>query len=130
MKRRAAAGASPSRVNAIRALLRAALNVAIEREYVYRNAAKLARPFQVVRLGAYWNRVEPRPGAQLDPSRCLVVLRRQLESQGLGDAVEVEVEVVPRLEVDPAAGKLRRIISHVGPPADLEPVVSGATITG
>jgi phenylacetate-coenzyme A ligase PaaK-like adenylate-forming protein len=70
-------------------------------------------------------RLEPLPGAGPDPSRCRELLRRLLESQGLGD-VEAEVEVVPRLGFDPATGKLRRIISRVGPPADLEQVLGGA----
>ncbi len=72
-------------------------------------------------------RLEPRPGAHPDPSRCLEVLRRYLTSQGLGD-LDVEVEVVPRLGVDPVTGKLRRLVSQVGPPADLEQVLGGAAL--
>jgi len=71
-------------------------------------------------------RLEPLPGARPDQSRCLALLRHQLESQGLGDTLEIEVEVAPRLDVDPTTGKLRRIISHVGPPDDLEAVMRGA----
>jgi phenylacetate-CoA ligase len=73
-------------------------------------------------------RLEPQPGARLDPSRGRELLRGQLESQGLGDTLEMEVEVVPRLGVDSATGKLRRIISRVGPPADLEEVMRGAVL--
>lgn len=75
-------------------------------------------------------RVEPLPGARLDPSRCREAVRRQLESQGLGDDLEVEVEVVPRLGFDPATGKLRRVVSRVGPPPDLEQVLGGAALAG
>jgi phenylacetate-coenzyme A ligase PaaK-like adenylate-forming protein len=73
-------------------------------------------------------RLEPLPGAHPDPSRCLELLRGQLESKRLGGTLDIEVEVVPRLGVDPATGKLRRIISRVGPPADLEEVMRGAVL--
>ena len=39
------------------------------------------------------DRLEPLPGARPDPSRCLELLRRQLESQGLDGTLEAEVEV-------------------------------------
>jgi phenylacetate-coenzyme A ligase PaaK-like adenylate-forming protein len=75
-------------------------------------------------------RLEPLPGTHPDPARCLELLHRQLESQGLGGTVEMEVEVVPRLGVEHTTGKLRRIISRVGPPTDLEAVMRGAVLTG
>jgi hypothetical protein len=33
--------------------------------------------------------------------------------------LDVTFEVVPRLAIDPATGKFRRMVSLVGPPADL-----------
>ncbi len=60
------------------------------------------------------------PGATLSPEKPLRLLREQLDSLGLADVVQVEVDIVPRLEIDPLTKKFQRIISRVGPPDDLE----------
>jgi phenylacetate-coenzyme A ligase PaaK-like adenylate-forming protein len=73
-------------------------------------------------------RVELFPDTELDLPRCRELLHRTLAGQGLGEVLEVEIEVVPRLNADPTTGKLRRIISEVGPPADLEHVMTGAVL--
>ncbi len=64
-------------------------------------------------------RLELSPGTSLERERALRVLRFQLGQMDLDEVVEVEVECVPRLGPDPATGKLRRIVSLVGPPIDL-----------
>lgn len=69
-------------------------------------------------------RLEPLPGASPDAALGRELLRKQLASQGL-TGVETEVEVVPRIEVDPKTGKLRRLVSTVGPPEDLSRVLNG-----
>jgi len=68
-------------------------------------------------------RLEPLPGASPDAARGRDLLKKQLTSQGLTD-VEAEVEVVPRIDVDPKTGKLRRLVSQVGPPDDLSHVLN------
>jgi phenylacetate-coenzyme A ligase PaaK-like adenylate-forming protein len=73
-------------------------------------------------------RVELFPDTHLDLAHCRELLHSPMAAQGLGEVVEVEVEVVPHLNADPATGKLRRIISEVGPPSDLEQVMSGAVL--
>ena len=42
-----------------------------------------------------------------------------LETVGLSGEVEIDLEVVPRLDWDPRTGKFRRLVSRVGPPVDL-----------
>lgn len=64
-------------------------------------------------------RLEPLPGATLDPARAHDRLTERLESVGLRGIVEFSLEVVPQIAPDPRTGKLRRLVSEVGPPADL-----------
>ena len=42
--------------------------------------------------------------------------------------MDVKVELVPRIAADPATGKLRRVVSRVGPPDDLKHVMNGAEL--
>ena len=70
-------------------------------------------------------RLELQPGATPDAGPVAKALRHQLAAAGLADAVPFEVEFVPRLEPDPTTGKLRRIVTRVGPPADLAQTVGG-----
>jgi hypothetical protein len=81
-----------------------------------------AREWQVVQEER--NRVRVRlellPGQDLDLAKPRRLLEEQFDSLGLRGVLEVDVEVVGRLGPDEATGKLRRIVSRVGPPADLE----------
>jgi phenylacetate-coenzyme A ligase PaaK-like adenylate-forming protein len=70
-------------------------------------------------------RLEVQPNTRPDAGRVSNVLKHQLDQTGLGGEVDFEVEFVPRLESDPSTGKLWRIVSRVGPPDDLERVISG-----
>jgi phenylacetate-CoA ligase len=79
------------------------------------------REWQAVQEGR--NRVRVRlellPGATLDRERARRKLEERLETVGLRGEVEVELEVVARLDWDPRTGKFRRLVSRVGPPEDL-----------
>src|SRR5204862_3103063 len=59
-------------------------------------------------------RVELQPGAPPDTGPVTNAVRHQLAATGLADEVGFEVEFVPRIDPDPATGKLRRIVSRVG----------------
>ncbi len=92
---------------------------------VFKNAfdyTREVREWQAVQTGR--NRVAVRlellPGATLDGPHARAALDRQLELYGFRGVLEVALEVVPRLVADAATGKFRRIVSLVGPPADLE----------
>jgi phenylacetate-CoA ligase len=80
-----------------------------------------AREWQATQEGR--NRVRVRfealPGATID----LAAARRRLDERlglaGLAGEVEVELEVVPHLAIDERTGKMKRMVSLVGAPADL-----------
>jgi phenylacetate-coenzyme A ligase PaaK-like adenylate-forming protein len=65
-------------------------------------------------------RVEVVPGRRLDEPRLRHLLSAGLRAAGLGEAVAVEVETVPRLAPDPQTGKVRRVVSLLHP-ADAPP---------
>ena len=69
-------------------------------------------------------RAELQPGAEPNAEEAAQTLQHQLAEAGLADDVHFEVEFVPRLEPDPSTGKLRRLVSAVGPPADLAQAVA------
>ncbi len=77
-------------------------------------------------------KVEVLPGATLDEEKAWKVLNRQLEAYDFRDLVQVSLERVRALPPDPKTGKLKRIVSLVGPPADLghRAEASGATPPG
>lgn len=64
-------------------------------------------------------RLELLPGATLDRERARRKLDERLETVGLRGELEIELEVVPRLEWEFRTGKFRRFVSQVGPPEDL-----------
>jgi phenylacetate-coenzyme A ligase PaaK-like adenylate-forming protein len=66
-------------------------------------------------------RLEPLPGAAVDRAAARRRLDERLDTVGLRGELEVELEVVSRLDWDPRTGKFRRLVSLVGPPADLGP---------
>lgn len=63
-------------------------------------------------------RLELLPGAGLDRGRVQEMLRRQLRMFDLDGLVDLDLEVVPRLQADVRTGKFRRLVSLVGPPLD------------
>lgn len=65
-------------------------------------------------------RVELLPGETLNEPHAWRALDRQLALYGFQGLIDVRLEVVPRIESDPATGKTRRIISLIGPPGDLQ----------
>lgn len=79
------------------------------------------REWQATQVGR--NRVVVRfemlPGAKFDEAKARARLNERLALAGFGDEVEVAFEVVPRLGIDAGTGKFRRMVSLVGPPADL-----------
>lgn len=95
---------------------------------VFKNAfdyTREVREWQAVQVAR--NRVtiklELLPGAHLDESHAWRALNRQLEMYGFRDVLVVQMEVVPKLAVDPATGKFRRMVSLVGPPQETAPSV-------
>jgi phenylacetate-CoA ligase len=64
-------------------------------------------------------RFEPLPGAELDLGRVRDRLDHRLALAGFGEELDVEFEVVSRLDADDRTGKFRRFVSEVGPPEDL-----------
>ncbi len=64
-------------------------------------------------------KVELLPRATFDEERAWTVLNRQLEAYDFRGLVQVSLERVRALPPDPKTGKLKRIVSLVGTPADL-----------
>lgn len=75
-------------------------------------------------------RLELLPGATLDRARARQKLDERLETVGLSGEIEIELEVVPRLEWDARTGKFRRLVSQIGPPADLTQIQPHVTEVG
>jgi phenylacetate-coenzyme A ligase PaaK-like adenylate-forming protein len=75
-----------------------------------------AREWQVVQTEHDQLRVrlELLPGAALDRARAERAVADRLAFFGLPRGVEVRLEIVPRLEPDPATGKFRRLVSLGG----------------
>jgi phenylacetate-CoA ligase len=65
-------------------------------------------------------KVEARPGTYLQASEVVKVAERELAYEQLTDIIRVDVEVVDEIGPDPRTGKLRRVISEVGIPEDLD----------
>ena len=63
-------------------------------------------------------RLEPLPGATVDLDHARRMLDRELALYDFRRLLEVDWEVVPRLDADASTGKFRRIVSLVGPPSD------------
>jgi phenylacetate-CoA ligase len=91
---------------------------------VFKNAfdyVREVREWQAIQHGrnAILLRVELLPGARLDENHAWRAIDRQLALYGFQGLIDLRIEVVPRIEPDPATGKTRRIISLVGPPKDI-----------
>jgi phenylacetate-CoA ligase len=63
--------------------------------------------------------VELLPGAKLDKDLARKLLNERLHSFDLPSDVAIDVRFTKSLRPDPKTGKVRRILSRVGPPADL-----------
>jgi hypothetical protein len=77
------------------------------------------REWQVTQLDSNRFRVrfEMLPGTSFDASKARRHLDERLAMAGFGREVDVQFEVVPRLEADARTGKFRRLVS-LGPPAE------------
>jgi phenylacetate-coenzyme A ligase PaaK-like adenylate-forming protein len=64
-------------------------------------------------------RLECLPGTAVDLEQVRARLDERLNSVGLAGHVEVEFEVVGRLDWDTRTGKFRRLVTLIGPPHDL-----------
>jgi phenylacetate-coenzyme A ligase PaaK-like adenylate-forming protein len=65
-------------------------------------------------------RAVPAPGRHLPGEELRQVVQRGLRRFALADLLHVDVEIADRLAPDPKSGKLKRITSRIGPPADEE----------
>ncbi|HMO36156.1 MAG TPA: hypothetical protein PKA06_08940, partial [Gemmatales bacterium] len=65
-------------------------------------------------------RVEPRPDMHISTEEMEQIIDRELGFEKLLGVLEVDVEVVDHIGPDPRTGKLRRVISQVGIPSDLD----------
>ena len=63
-------------------------------------------------------RAVPAPHRHLSGEELRQVVGRGLRRFGLADLLRVDVEITDRLAPDPKSGKLKRITSRVGPPAE------------
>jgi phenylacetate-coenzyme A ligase PaaK-like adenylate-forming protein len=64
-------------------------------------------------------RLEPLPGTEIDLERVRAHILDRIGFAGPADDLQIELEVVDRLDWDPRTGKLRRMVTLVGPPNDL-----------
>lgn len=65
-------------------------------------------------------RVEPKPDSYFQTVELLDVAARELAYEKLTGIIDVDIEVVDQIQADPRTGKLRRVISQVGIPEDLD----------
>lgn len=66
-------------------------------------------------------RLEPVPGTTPDLKQARKRLDERLATTGMQSEIDIELQTVPRLEIDPHTAKFRRMISRVGIPDDLDP---------
>lgn len=65
-------------------------------------------------------RVEPKPDSYFQTEALMQVAARELAYEQLTDIINVDIDVVDHIQADPRTGKLRRVISQVGIPEDLD----------
>jgi len=68
-------------------------------------------------------RLEPIPGTETDLNAARTRLDERLATTGLQRDLQITFEVVPRLMTDAYTAKIRRMISRVGMPEDLDPAL-------
>jgi len=94
-------------------------------QYLFRMALLYhidVQEFQVAQVdrNAFTVRVAPLPGKVLDAEQIRRSICATLEDKGGFADVHVQVEVVPGIAPDPRTGKVKRFVSIVGPPQDLQ----------
>ena len=65
-------------------------------------------------------RLERREGQRLTSADMNTIAKRELKDEQLTDIIDVDIEVVDHIGPDPRTGKLRRVISQIGIPDDLD----------
>ena len=75
--------------------------------------------FQVVQTerNRFQLRAAPIPGKSLSAEFLYTLVHDALQLEGLADRVQIEVKLVSEIKPDPRSGKMRRMITLVGPPA-------------
>jgi phenylacetate-CoA ligase len=63
-------------------------------------------------------RVAPLPGGEVDLERVERMLRQGLETEGLADIIHLKIELVDAIHPDARSGKVKRMLSVIGPPAE------------
>lgn len=68
------------------------------------------------------------PGRHVSKEELRTIIQRGLQHFRLGHLIHVDIEMVDSVAPDPRSGKLKRIASRIGPPADLkdEELLSGS----
>jgi phenylacetate-coenzyme A ligase PaaK-like adenylate-forming protein len=61
-------------------------------------------------------RVAPQPGKIIAPQVVRRLVHNSVAVEGLADALDVRIEVVPEIQRDPRTGKRARVLNLVGPP--------------
>lgn len=73
-------------------------------------------------------RVAPQPGKRLSAERLDRLIRQSMRTEGLGDILDWEIEVVSEILPDPKSGKMHRVRNLVGPPSAMEKTASRADV--
>jgi phenylacetate-CoA ligase len=73
---------------------------------------------QVLQTGhnGFTIRVAPQPGKTVAPEVVRRLVYQSVAVEGLADALEVRIEIVPEIKPDPRSGKRSRVKNLVGPP--------------
>jgi phenylacetate-CoA ligase len=67
-------------------------------------------------------RVAPQPGKTISPERVGQFVHGAVAAEGLGDLLDIDVEVVDKIPPEPGSGKMKRAQNLVGPPPELHPM--------
>ncbi len=74
--------------------------------------------YQVIQIerNRFLLRAAPAPGRHVRPEELRAVVQRGLTFFGLNQLVQVDIELTDQIAPDPCSGKLKRIVSRIGPP--------------
>jgi phenylacetate-coenzyme A ligase PaaK-like adenylate-forming protein len=75
--------------------------------------AQVERNYFVLRAG-------PAPGRHVNKEELAAVLQHGLAQHGLRELIQVEIELTNGIAPDPRSGKLKRIMSRIGPPPQVD----------
>jgi len=64
-------------------------------------------------------RVAPAPGRQVDVGDLRQIMVRGLHRYGLADLIALDIQITDEVAPNPRTGKLKRVMSQVGPPPGL-----------